>query len=84
MIRLPPTTPASLSCVTPTNVLLLDDDEGAVPTAACDDDDDDVVDNAIVVLDDGVVPSYPLTFKPCAPKNKSSILLPYGWYLCRK
>ena len=71
MIRLPPTTPASLSCVTPTNVLLLDDDEGAVPTAACDDDDDDVVeeDNAIVVLDEGVVPSYPLiTFKLCAKK----------------
>lgn len=78
MIRLPPTTPASLSCVTPTNVLLLDDDEGAVPTAACDDDDDSSY------LTMGVVPSYPLTFKPCAPKNKSSILLPYGWYLCRK
>ena len=52
MIRLPPTIPASLSCVTPTNVLLLDDDAGAMPTAACDDDDDDVVeeDNAIVVV----------------------------------
>ena len=52
MIRPPPTIPASLSCVTPTNVLLLDDDEGAVPTAACDDDDDDVVeeDNVIVVV----------------------------------